>query len=654
MTKQENLELQIKTYDANYRAGTPLCSDEAYDKLVEELAKEFPNSELLGNGVIQQPIKLSRKEQLPIPMFSMNKIKTLEELKKWLTSCGAVPGDYITITAKYDGISMVDEYDGQKAWTRGNGIEGQLSTKHFRSIINMSEDCADHKFGEVLISKSMWKFYFEGKENPETGETYKNARNTIAGLFNKDEVNELLLSYATFIPYGVGDERGYKYKSQILEDLGNSRFLIFTVEALLSMKEEDFTKLYETLEPDFACDGLILEFDSVEKRKSLGREKNNNPAYARALKLPSWTPLKTSKVKGIKWEVSKDSRIKPVIQIEPVVIDGVTIESVSGYNFRYIIDNNLAKGSLIELIRSGDVIPKHINTVSYEEENVADLLWALEICPCCSHETHLEESGVDMICTNKNCKEKEINEIMHFFNVLKFEEIGKPTIEKIHEAGFTNIKDVLYKMKKQDFLNIDGLGESSWNDYFNQIKALKVSGVPLAKICHASNLFRGEIGEKDVQLIFDSMDEGYWVELVYSTQYINESAIEILSEIKGIGEKKAISFIKGMQKIDHSPEHLDLSSYLGFPISYVATPKQEIVGNMFEGFKICFTGVRPSEEQKSIIESQGGEIVSGVSKKTTHLILSNLSDTTSKAEKARSLGIELIEFETFAKQLKSI
>jgi len=190
MTEQENLELQIKTYDSNYRVGTPLCTDAAYDALIEELVTKFPESELLKKGVIEQ--KVSRKEKLPIPMFSLDKVKTVEEIEKWMRSKNLSPGAFIVITPKYDGISLVVEELVGNCWTRGDGEVGQRSNKHFASMPHRGYSRQETTFGEAIMSKKNFKNYKDKFANP---------RNMVAGLFNRDELVEDLKD-VDYIRYG--------------------------------------------------------------------------------------------------------------------------------------------------------------------------------------------------------------------------------------------------------------------------------------------------------------------------------------------------------------------------------------------------------------------------------------------------------------------
>ena len=128
-------------------------------------------------------------------MFSLEKCKSLEEIKKWLKSNNISDDELLIITPKYDGISLVVNESEDKAWTRGDGEVGQASDDHFAKMNDKHCGLDLFSFGEAIISKKNWNKNFKGKVNPYSGNPYTNARNTVAGLFNRDiagvELNDI-------------------------------------------------------------------------------------------------------------------------------------------------------------------------------------------------------------------------------------------------------------------------------------------------------------------------------------------------------------------------------------------------------------------------------------------------------------------------------
>lgn len=632
MTEQENLELQIQTYDANYRAGTPLCTDEVYDKLVEELKQKFPKSKLLKKGVIEQVQKESRKEQLPLPMYSLNKCKSLDEIKQWLKSNNINDDEILIITAKYDGISLVTIESEDKAWTRGDGEVGQRSDVHFCKLNDKHCGTDIIAFGEAIMPKKNFIKYKDKFANP---------RNMVAGLFNRDEAGDELRD-VDYVRYGCNYENLDKIDQlDILNRINeiNCSYLKISVEDFLKGKlycqemgtESLLNYLYETWSINYQIDGLVVDINSAKIRNELGREENMNPKYARAIKLPEWSQSAEVKVLGVTWEVSKQGKLKPVINIESTELAGVVISNVTGYNAKYIFDNNIAEDSIIKIVRSGDVIPKHIKTLSYNVYNLQELSDEISICPSCGEPTKWDETMTELICINPDCKEKKIAKLVHFFSTLEIEDFGEPSIRKIYESGYETIDQIL-RMTIEGLSKIERWGDKSSLKLWLQFDKLKEVGVPFAKLLHALDLTEGKIGEKTIQLIIDNIPE-------FLMSDFRDITVSSLLHINGVAEITARAFLDGVLKFFEYYKNLPIK------ISYVQTPKREVVGNKYEGMKICFTGCRPTKEQEKEIQSQGGEIVSGISSKTTHLVVKDINSTSSKMEKAKNAGITIITFD---------
>lgn len=617
INEQENLELQIRTYDSNYRAGTPICTDEAYDKLIEELQQKYPDSSLIKKGVIEQTQKENRKQKLPIYMGSLNKLKSVEEIQQWLKSIDC-ENENIVITPKYDGISLVVDESNDKCWTRGDGEVGQKSDLHFSNLNDKHCGTDIISFGEAIMSKKNFEKYKDKFANP---------RNMVAGLFNRDQAGEELKD-VDYIRYGMSPDTDKIIQIGRLNYINevDCKYLILNANEFFKIGteklEESLTAIYSDWGSKYQIDGLVIDINDPVTRDRLGREENMNPKYARAIKLPKWSQEAIVKVKGVQWQVSKQGKLKPVIEVEPTELAGVTISNVTGYNAKYIFDNNIASGSIIRIVRSGDVIPKHIETISYIPNAGNDLMDDLVECPSCGEPTKWDETITELVCTNPECKEMKIMKLVHFFSTLEIEDFGEPSIRKLYNSGFESAESIL-NIDLEDILEIEGFGDISIKKLFDQFDKLKYEGVPFAKLLHALDVMDGKIGEKTIQLVLDNI----WGN--------NSFTVENLVKIDGVAEITANVFLKGWYE---SEKYSDLP----IKVSYVTSPKQEVTGNKFQGMKICFTGCRPTKEQEQEIQSQGGEIVSGVSNKTTYLVVKDSSSTSSKMQKAKELGVTII------------
>lgn len=660
------LEQKIIKANEEYRKGVPIMSDNEYDELIDSLVKLYPCSELLKKAVIEDKPK-SRKENLPIPMYSMNKVKTVQEVKAWAISNGISHDELLIATPKYDGISLCENEESKATWTRGDGIEGQRSDKHFEKMNAPVTGVDFYSFGEAIISKQNWKDHFEGKIDPYSGKPYKVARNTVAGLFNRDTAPEEL-KYVNYMRYGMEEDINRDKDNQLFNlNKVNKVEVPFYKMKLKDLDESILDTLYKDWGEQFQIDGIIIEVNDNVIRKRLGREVNGNPKYARAVKLAKWSESHDVTITGHKFNISKQGLLKGTVIFDPVIIDGTEVKQATFYNAAFLTDFILTKNRKIIVKKSGDVIPKIVEVegiaipqredyksgkefemaLSEAEKRVGELVpkdekeWlsdSLTFCPECGMPLVWNDNFVELVCTNKECKGVRLSKLQHFFSTIGMEEFGDKEVERLFKGGFLNYFDIL-SISKENLLKLEGWGESKANKLLKQFKQLKEEGIPLAKLLHALDLFQGKLGEKTIQMIFDNLPE--CIEL-------KKLSIEDLIKVEGVSDISAKVFLNGYSRYFENYVN-NMSHYIR--VKYISTPKVEQIGDKFTGWKACFSGVRLKGDSLQQFEAQGGTVVSGVSKNTTHLVLKDVGSTSSKAKKARELGIEIIDLESLMNKL---
>lgn len=621
MNTQEiiNLRQVITTANKAYREGKSLLTDAEYDAKVEQLRQLDPNDPLLNK--IGHTVK-DRKESLPIPMFSLNKLKSIEEILKWGEDKG-VENNIIIITPKFDGISLVADDCLGKCWTRGDGVEGQRSDKYFASLSKTGHSKTGfYTFGEAIISKKNFKKH---------SNKFATARNMVVGLFNQKEATEELKD-VDYIRYGSSLENMDKMDQIYLLNDFNTFEVPIHICTIKDLTEDVLNALFEEWSELYQIDGLVIDIDSAKLRNKLGRELNNNPAYARAVKLPHWSGTYQTKVQKVVWKVSKQGKLKPVIQIEPVMIDGVKVENVTGYNAKYIKEHNISNGSIIEICRSGDVIPKHLRTIKWCDFSQ----YVLPVkCPCCGTVVSFDATCTELICSNPECEDKLIAKMIHFFNTMGLEEYGATELENLWKNNFCSI-DCILNIDEEELIKFNGWGEKSSADFQQRINDIRLTPTPLSKILHALDLMNGKIGEKTIQLIFDHYPQ------IQKGNLIN---IDELCTIKGVSRKTAEVLYDGMAEWFDNYFN-DFDTLLN--IRHTKKKEQSTTSTM----AVCFTGFRDKELESAVVD-KGGKVVSGVSKNTTHLIVKELDSGSSKMQKAEKLGIQILNIEQFKDFLKS-
>lgn len=628
------LEKQIRDYNRAYRRGEPLISDAEFDDLVELLHKVNPNAAWFKTGVNDEPE--SRKERLPIPMYSLEKVKSFDEIVRWIESCGLESTDKLVITPKYDGISLcVNEKTGD-AWTRGDGEVGQACRDRFKKLNNSVFDLGNgevtYTFGEAIFKNSE---FLKIKEETQ----YKSARNAAAGLMNAQYISSFI-SAITYVRYGCDREDWDKQKQlDFLNQCGREQETFYTTVPVGSLiQSEDIfndmmDRLFDMLTVNFKCDGLVIDVNSAEKRKELGRLPNNNPKYAIAYKNPDWSEREETKVEKVRWQISKDGRLSPVIDITPIDLCGATVSKCTAYNARYVNNNFIKEGSRVIICRSGDVIPKHLKTISYTFEKK----FLPEVCPVCGKPLSWSENNVDLICTNSLCDGKRLAECVYFFTVMGFEEFGEPTIKKLFNAGYKSAREIL-NLTYEDLVKIEGIGNVGAKVLSKQFADLEKKGTNFAKLLTALNMFNGVIAEKTCQKILDGLKLYTYADVSSFAKECDESwATDIEKNVEGVGSITALAFINGV--IDWwSNEEPGVS----IPVTYYGLEEKSFEGQM----TVVFTGFRSSEAENKLKE-KGHKIGSSVSKKTTCLVVKEKGLGTTKEKKAEQYGIPIFTFEEF-------
>lgn len=465
--------------DAYYNTGKPLCSDREYDELVERIAEYSDNNDV-GAIPRQNAIKL------PYWMGSLDKVKTQDSINRWIGD-----DDYkqFVITPKLDGVSCLLVFDGNnnsyKLYTRGNGMIGSDITplsKYIRDIHLLVSIVHTHRYinavrGELVVKKSVFVNKYSGK--------YSNPRNLVSGIVNSIHASEDIVSDINFVPYEIISNSVQLVPSKQLQILDGIGVVFTTVDKLqvdsLSML---LSKSKHTC--DYEIDGLVIQPDEYYTRNT-----NKNPKYMKAFKGLNES-VKTV-VEFVEWNVSKQGILKPRVKINKTQLSGVSISYVTGFNAKFIETNNIGKGTVLLVSRSGDVIP-HIEKVV--KPTVADLPSA---CKYHWDDNHVDiylvdNSGVQPIISNvdKLPVEQAVKLIDYFFKTIGVKNVGSETIRKLYNTGLNSIKKI-YNASVDDFKKIDGFKDKMASKLYKSIHSVVPSEVDLLTAFNIPNLGSGKV-----------------------------------------------------------------------------------------------------------------------------------------------------------------
>lgn len=591
----------------SYYEGNPIMTDSEYDELYDKYLIENPNDPIIG-------YKPTRERVLPIPMFSLNKEKKIEEVFKWMRSKFGDAWDSLEyiLTPKFDGISIcVDEWKSPEkrlATKRGDGVIGQECDKHY-SFMNTGDEGDQHRFisfGEAIMSKAKFRKY-----DSANGGMYKNARNLVGSQLNMDKPTLSILKDIDYLRYGYGTESGHitadKSKSDMIDRLNKLNvsevpYIVLTSEYIT---HDTIMKFYTEWNKLYEIDGIVIEINDINESLKVGREKSMNPAYARAYK-GHFENIEITSVEGITWQVSKSGKLKPVVNIESIRLSGVDVTNATGYNARYIKENGIGAGAIVSVKRSGAVIPKIVTVHNKSDEELPTR------CPSCN--SHLVMDDVELLCENKYCHDMIISKMTAFFDILNCKEVGRGTMDAFYSGGYPSIEAVL-NMDVVDMQNIAKYAETKAKKVHTEIHKC-LDGITMASLMHASCCFQN-IGSSTIQLILDGECK---------------SKVDIAEYERGVEEFNRF--------------HESVKDQINI------TGKDTAKTTTLADINVVFTGFRDSALEKTIIEN-GGKIGNGVSAKTTHLVMAVIGSGTVKEQKAEQLGKVIMTAKDFEEMINN-
>ena len=556
-------------------------------------------------------------------MGSMDKIKTDEKtLGNWLKKYN---GKGYILSDKLDGISAlyaVDKDNKKKLYTRGDGKTG----KDISYLINFIKDFPDISNkksiairGELIISKKNFKkIKIEGK--------VMNVRNIVSGVINSKKPNLDIAKLIRFVSYEVISPIELSAKEQF-KYLENNNFNSVYSEYKNNIDIKELSKFLENrrVNSKYDIDGIIVSDNNLHKRNIDG-----NPKYSFAFKNILTLNRAEVMILKVEWNITKDKYIQPVVIFDGVEIDGVIVKRATGKNAKFIKENNIGPGSKIIIVRRGEVIPHIQEVLSASETGKAQMP---------EYDYKWNETGVDIMLSSNNnelIKESNIKNLENFIVKMEFKGISGGIVKQLYNAGIDNVYKFI-NIKKEALLKIDGIKEKKANNIISSIKE-GLKEVYCIRLMMASNTFGRGFAIKKIKLIMDNIED---------KEFKKKPKIEDLISIKGIEKKTAEKFINN---IDNYLRFLEETKIKCVFEKKGNTDETKSVDKTFENINVVFTGVRDTELEKRI-EYGGGSIKSTITKSVNFLIVKDKnSKDTSKVDKAKKLGIEIITLQNFNKK----
>lgn len=599
------LKKLIKAKEAYYNTEYPIMTDEDFDALEEQLRKIDPKNPYFKK--IGAPIS-KENVVLPVPMMSLNKIKTKSDVNKWVS--GFDKSSTFVVSDKLDGVSVLLVYKNGKpiaSYTRGDGtVGGDISylIPHF-NIPKSTSIIKDMTLrGELVMSHSNFDKW---------SSTFKNSRNMVAGISNRKDIHPGIKDVDVVIydmvkprlkptdAYSKLKKMGFKLVS----------FSVFEAHELGNLSDHYAARKKRS---KYSIDGLVIHHNDIHPVA-----KDENPSYATAFK-ENEKPTEAT-VTHVEWSLSKDGLLKPRVYIKPVRLAGVTVSKITGFNFKFIKDNKIGKGTKLGIVRSGEVIPHIVTVYKSTKADLPDVPY------------NLTKSGVDAVVKNaSNNDEVKVRRIMHFFDSLGTDFIRGGMVQKLVDAGYDSIESIL-NMSLKDFKKLEGMGDTSAQKVYNAIHE-SIDGAPLHSVMKASGVFGRNFGETRIASILKKHPDILKV----------VPKVHDISNISGISHDSALHFFDKLPKF---------KKWLAkTPITTTLPKAKKAVKGKLTGKTFVWTGFRDIEMENKV-EKLGGTVGSSVKNKDTILIVKDLNSSSSKAQKARELGITILDKAGFNRWLSN-
>ena len=567
-----------------YRRGYPIISDQDYDFLfLKELKKRVPNHSLIED--IEPEIEGFSDEKILLPqaMLSIDKAYSYKEIIKWiertLKSADDLNFNYSSLkfraTPKLDGFAGYD--DGKKLYTRGDGKKGSDITRVFNRGLKVFNDSERGQGpGEIVVSKTYFEKYLS--------DFFEFPRNFQASLIKEKELDDhakdaILHNGAFFVPFNQ-----LPNWTGSLEEL-KSNFDNIVQDSLISV--------------DFDVDGVVFEVINNEIKSHMG---SNRKFHRWQIAFKENKDKAQVKVLAITPQVGRTGKITPVAELEPTQLSGATILRATGHHYGLVRDQQLGKGSIIELTRSGLVIPK-INKVLKPSEEVI----IPNNCPSCGYQLVWDSDF--LVCQNHQiCRSQNIGRIEHFFKVLANNDgFGVATIEKLFDQGVDQISKI-YQLTFAELTSF-GFGDKTSENLLKQLERSKIEEIEDWRFLAAFGVHR--LGHGNCENLL----RNYPLEEVFN---LDE---ELIIAIDGFAEQTADDIVQGLDSIKE--EFVYLYS-LGFNLEKTKL-KSEInnSNSLLMDKKIVFTGKMSTsrDEMQKYAKSIGIKVLSSVNQSTDYLVI---------------------------------
>ncbi len=644
MTMEEMVETLNRWAYEYYVLDAPSVSDQHYDALYDRLtALEKKEGRVLPDSPTRriggEPLKNFEKYNHLEKSYSLDKVQSFNELEAWVTKIKtAYPGVVFTVEYKYDGLSLSITYENGlliRAVTRGNGVTGEVVTRQVETINSVPLSIEYKELIEVRGEGYMKRSSLAAYNEKHADEPLKNTRNGVAGAIRNLDPSVTAGRKLDMVFYSLGyNTLKLRSQTELNEFLKENRFATNGVFRRCENHEEiravieEIGRTRDSL--DFDIDGVVIKTDDFALREELGYTEKF-PRWAVAFKFEAEEVV--TKLLKVTWMPGRTGKVTPIGHLKPVELCGATISRATLNNIGDIRKKSLKTNSDVYVRRSNDVIPEVLGLA--EEGEDSEEIKAPEVCPVCG--TPLIERGALLYCPNRNgCSEQIVARLELYCSKdgADIEGLSEKTLKLFYEKLGVISPDGLYALKTSQLMELEGFKEKKAAKITDSIEKSKEMSLPA---------FLYALGIENV----GTKTAADLAERYGSLEKIMQASVEELIAIEDIGEVVAGSIKDYFSDAENVKM---IGRLLAAGVKPIYSEKKE---GIFSGMKFVLTGELEGlvrSEAKKLIEEEGGEVMSSVTKNTDIVVAGE--NAGAKLEKALKLNVEIWDKARLIKELK--
>lgn len=653
----------INRHNHNYYVlNEPTISDQEFDALLRELQdleRDYPQyqdplspTQRVGSDITKGFTQVRHER----PMMSLSNSYNIDEVQDFLRRAQeGLGGEQSEIVGemKYDGTSISVTYEHGRlvrAVTRGDGVQGDDVTANVITIKSVpleitGVDNLPEKFevrGEIVLP---WKSFERLNEERQYNEEplFANPRNAAAGTLKLQNSAEVARRGLDAIFYFLlGENLPFESHYESIKALQHWGFKTGEMTILPSIDAvKDFIGRWEVERKQLpvATDGLVFKINSLRQQLNLGATAKS-PRWAIAYKFAP--ERECTKLQYVSFEVGRTGVITPVANLDPVLLSGTIVKRASLHNADIIEQLDIHEGDMLYVEKGGEIIPKIVGVDEKRRQAGSKPIQFITHCPSCMTPLQRVEGEAAWVCPNKwECGPQICGRIEHFVgrHAMNIDGIGEEVAILLNKSGLVNDIADLYDLTQEKLIALERFQERSAQRILRGIEASK--SVPFARVIFALSIpFVGETTGKVLARHTRDIDT------------LMSMPAEQLAAIPEIGPKIAQSIIDFFAE-ERNRVIVERLRAAGLQM---ALTQDETAGltDKLQGKKIVISGVfakHSREEYKAMIEQNGGKNVGSISGATNY-VLAGENMGPSKLEKARKLGIEIINEEQFLEMIQ--